>query len=181
MLVCEQQIETRVSSKTSMNSRAIIYSMKRRKKKEVSIACIHIQTCKHTQYAYNNAHTRRLMFIDITIIFVKQCITNWKSLDIFTFYLSGFWREFFFRRRRIFSYKINSFFILFVLFLFRHSCFTRNSHMIAGSGEKKTHHAHTKNICAPHWMNWCEKEWEIALIYLIGHLSYSRFDFILSM
>lgn len=68
----------------------------REKKKEVSIACIHIQTCKHTQYAYNNAHTRRLMFIDITIIFVKQCITNWKSLDIFTFYLSGFWREFFF-------------------------------------------------------------------------------------
>lgn len=146
MLVWKQQIETRVSSKTSMNSRAIVYSMKRRKK-EVSIACINIQTCKHTQYVYN-AHTRRLMFIDITIIFVKQCITNWKSLDIFTFYLRWFWREFFFRRRRIFRTK--KLFLHFVCALFvssfvfyekfTHYCWFR---------QKKTPRTHNKYMCAP--------------------------------
>lgn len=150
MLVCEQQIETRVSSKTSMNSRAIIYSMKRRKKKEVSIACIHIQTCKHTQYAYNNAHTRRLMFIDITIIFVKQCITNWKSLDIFTFYLSGFWREFFFSsaahifvQNKLFLHFVCALFVSSFVFYekFTHDCWLRR--------KKNAPRTHNKYMCAP--------------------------------
>lgn len=38
----------------------------------------------HEMYVYS-ANSRRLMIIDITIIFVKQCITNWKSLDILLF------------------------------------------------------------------------------------------------
>lgn len=76
MLVCKQ-IETHVSSQTRQRSRESGARKKKNKTHCMLISLEHMCVCTMRQRA------RRLMFIDITIIFVKQCITNWKSLDIF--------------------------------------------------------------------------------------------------
>lgn len=139
-----------------MNSRAIIYSMKRKRRKSEKKT---LQPASHAstyrlkkkkqpiQYAYS-ANRRRLMFIDITIIFAKQCITNWKSLDIFSHFAQLSAVDFGVSFTAHISCKINSFFILFVVF------FVSSFVLYEKFANDRWKNAWNRTVCrAPHWID----------------------------